>query len=162
MLTSPVAQRSGAAIDTSKTQAGQSKGPADHGRIAKLDRDDAPKPPEKIDGALGRGTAGSQRSVEAGGGGDGSFISSGIGADQNSVGKALAQARAAKLKPDGKSMTQKELATAVNAKPQDIADIETARAVPNQQLLGKLERIVGVKLRGAASLIGTPLGGPKK
>jgi len=34
--------------------------------------------------------------------------------------------------------------------------------VPNQQLLGKIERIVGVKLRGAASLIGTPLGGPKK
>lgn len=59
--------------------------------------------------------------MEAGGGGDGSFISSGIGADQNSVGKALAQARAAKLKPDGKSMTQKELATAVNAKPQDVS-----------------------------------------
>jgi putative transcription factor len=34
--------------------------------------------------------------------------------------------------------------------------------VPNQQLLAKLERIVGVKLRGAANLIGTPLGGPKK
>jgi putative transcription factor len=34
--------------------------------------------------------------------------------------------------------------------------------VPNQQLLAKLERQVGVKLRGAANLIGTPLGGPKK
>jgi hypothetical protein len=38
-----------------------------------------------------------------------------------SVGKALAQARQAKLKPDGKSMTQKDLATAVNAKPQDVS-----------------------------------------
>jgi len=37
------------------------------------------------------------------------------------VGKALAQARSAKLKPDGKSMTQKDLATAVNAKPQDVS-----------------------------------------
>nr|GFD25063.1 multiprotein bridging factor [Tanacetum cinerariifolium] len=73
------------------------------------------------------------------------------------VGKALAQARAAKTKPDGKSMTQKDLATAVNAKPQDVS-----RAVPNQALLGKIERIVGVKLRGAPALIGTPLGGPKK
>lgn len=39
----------------------------------------------------------------------------------SSVGKALAQARQAKLKPDGKSMTQKDLATAVNAKPQDVS-----------------------------------------
>jgi hypothetical protein len=39
-----------------------------------------------------------------------------------SVGKALAQARQAKLKPDGKSMTQKDLATAVNAKPQDVSE----------------------------------------
>jgi putative transcription factor len=43
-----------------------------------------------------------------------------------------------------------------------IADLESGRAVPNQQLLAKLERIVGVKLRGAPALIGTPLAGPKK
>lgn len=60
---------------------------ADHGRIAKLDRDDAPKPPDKIDPA---------------------------------VGKALAQARSDKKNADGKSMTQKELATAVNARPNDV------------------------------------------
>ncbi len=88
-------------------------------------------------------------------------------------------------------MTQKDLATAVNAKPSDvsvpqlpsnpssrrklletdgqradpgrkIADLESGKAVPNQPLLIKLERVVGVKLRGAASLIGTPLNGPKK
>jgi putative transcription factor len=38
----------------------------------------------------------------------------------HSVGKALATARMAKIKPDGKAMTQKDLATAVNAKPQDV------------------------------------------
>lgn len=68
----------------------------------------------------------------------------------------------AKKNADGKSMTQKELATAANAKPQDIADLESGRALPNQQLLAKLERIVGVKLRGAPSAIGQPLHGPKK
>ncbi len=44
------------------------------------------------------------------------------GSQSCSVGKALAQARQAKIKPDGKSMTQKDLATAVNAKPQDVSD----------------------------------------
>lgn len=43
-----------------------------------------------------------------------------------------------------------------------IADLESGRAVPNQQLLAKVERIVGVKLRGASNLIGTPLHAPKK
>ena len=40
-----------------------------------------------------------------------------------SVGKALANARMAKMKPDGKSMTQKDLATSVNAKPQDVGQL---------------------------------------
>jgi len=43
-----------------------------------------------------------------------------------------------------------------------IAELENGKAIPNQQLLGKIERILGVKLRGAANLIGTPLGAPKK
>ncbi|KAL7418660.1 multiprotein-bridging factor 1 [Cryptotrichosporon argae] len=123
------AQRVGAISDIGAKERSQAKGPADHQRIAKLDRDDAPKPPEKVD---------------------------------SSVGKALATARMNKKTADGKSMTQKELATAVNAKPQDIAELESGKAVPNQQLLAKLERVVGVKLRGAASTIGQPLGGPKK
>jgi len=123
------ARRTGVAVETNVKTLGQSKGPADHARIAKLDRDDAPKPPEKVDPL---------------------------------VGKALAQARADKKNAEGKSMTQKELATAVNAKPSDISDLESGRAVPNQQLLAKIERVVGVKLRGAPALIGTPLGGPKK
>ncbi|KIR26476.1 multiprotein-bridging factor 1 [Cryptococcus deuterogattii 99/473] len=63
---------------------------------------------------------------------------------------------------EGKSMTQKELATSVNSKPQDIADLESGRAVPDQALLGKLERKLNVKLRGAKNLIGTPLHPKKK
>ncbi|CAH2351799.1 multiprotein-bridging factor 1 [[Candida] railenensis] len=66
-----------------------------------------------------------------------------------SVGKAIAQAR------QEKKLTQKDLATKVNEKPQIINDYEAGRAVPNQQLLGKLERALGVKLRGKN--IGEPL-----
>lgn len=41
-----------------------------------------------------------------------------------------------------------------------INDYESGKAVPNQQVLAKLERALGVKLRGKD--IGGPLGGPKK
>lgn len=48
----------------------------------------------------------------------------------------------------------------VNEKPQVVNDYESGRAIPNQQLIGKLERAVGVKLRGKD--IGAPLGPKKK
>jgi len=70
------------------------------------------------------------------------------------VGKAMQVARAAK------ELTQTKLAQLVNEPVRTIQDYEAGRATPNPQLLGKLERALGVKLRGAA--IGTPLGGPKK
>ncbi|WVW81990.1 multiprotein-bridging factor 1 [Kwoniella bestiolae CBS 10118] len=123
------AQRSGLVVSSESKGAGQNHGPADHQRIAKLDRDDAPKPPEKI-------------GVE--------------------VGKAVATARMAIKNKDGKSMTQKELATAVNAQPSAITDLEAGRAVPDQQLLSKLERKLNIKLRGAKATIGGPLHPPKK
>ncbi|KAK8861766.1 multiprotein-bridging factor 1 [Kwoniella newhampshirensis] len=123
------AQRQGLVVSTESKGAGQVKGPADHQRIAKLDRDDAPKPPEKVG---------------------------------QEVGKAVATARMAIKNAEGKSMTQKELATSINAKPTDITDLEAGRAVPDQQLLSKLERKLGVKLRGAKNLIGTPLHPKKK
>ncbi|KAA8905978.1 multi protein bridging factor 1-domain-containing protein [Sphaerosporella brunnea] len=75
--------------------------------------------------------------------------------DQN-VGKAMSKARLAKEPP----MTQKDLATKVNEKPSVINDYESGRAVPNQQVLAKLERALGVKLRGKD--IGSPLGPAKK
>ncbi|QWW22224.1 hypothetical protein CA7LBN_000970 [Candidozyma auris] len=71
-----------------------------------------------------------------------------------SVGKTISQAR------QEKKLTQKDLATKVNEKPQVINDYEAGRAVPNQQVLAKIERALGVKLRGKN--IGEPLFGPKK
>ncbi|PRT53777.1 Multiprotein-bridging factor 1 [Wickerhamiella sorbophila] len=70
------------------------------------------------------------------------------------VGKAIQKGR------QDKNLTQKDLATAINEKPQVINDYEAGRAVPNQQVLGKIERKLGIKLRGKD--IGSPLGGPKK
>jgi len=57
-------------------------------------------------------------------------------------------------------MTQKDLATKVNAPASTIQAYESGKAPPDQQLLAKLERVLGIKLRG--SDIGSPLGGPKK
>ncbi|CAI4228063.1 unnamed protein product [Auanema sp. JU1783] len=66
-----------------------------------------------------------------------------------SLGKAMQQARAAK------EWTQKDLSTAINEKPQVVSEYENGKAVPNQQILNKLERALGVKLRGKD--IGQPL-----
>ncbi|KAK9469587.1 multi protein bridging factor 1-domain-containing protein [Lipomyces arxii] len=71
-----------------------------------------------------------------------------------SVGKAISKARLEK------NLTQKDLAVKVNERANVINDYEMGRAVPNQMLLGKLERVLAVKLRGKD--IGSPLGGPKK
>ncbi|XP_063713443.1 endothelial differentiation-related factor 1 homolog [Symsagittifera roscoffensis] len=65
------------------------------------------------------------------------------------VAKAIQQARAAK------EWSQKDLATKVNEKQSVINEYESCKAVPNQQVLGKLERTLGVKLRGKD--IGQPL-----
>jgi ribosome-binding protein aMBF1 (putative translation factor) len=43
-------------------------------------------------------------------------------------------------------MTQKELATAINEKPQVVAEYESGKAIPNPQIILKLERSLGVKL----------------
>jgi len=71
------------------------------------------------------------------------------------VGKAMAKARGEKSPP----MTQKDLATKVNEKPSVINDYESGRAIPSQQVLSKLERALGVKLRGKD--IGSPLSAKK-
>lgn len=65
------------------------------------------------------------------------------------VGKAIGQSRQAK------SMTQKDLGTRINEKPNVIADYESGRAVPSPQILAKMERALGVKLRGKD--IGAPV-----
>jgi putative transcription factor len=124
-----------------------------------------------------------------------------------SVGAAIAKGRQDKKDAEGKSMSQKDLATKINEKPSvvsppfrpstsntitrilaiksyplywfgadersirmflslarpptfQIADYEAGRAIPNVALLAKIERAIGVKLRGDPKLIGTPLPAP--
>ncbi|MQL87633.1 hypothetical protein Taro_020190 [Colocasia esculenta] len=47
-----------------------------------------------------------------------------------------------------KKLTQAQLAQLINEKPQIIQEYESGKAIPNQQIIGKLERVLGVKLRG--------------
>ncbi|KAI9221014.1 hypothetical protein BC828DRAFT_382155, partial [Blastocladiella britannica] len=65
------------------------------------------------------------------------------------VGRAIQKAR------QDKAMSQKDLGTKVNEKQTVIADYEQGKGQPNQQVLAKLERALGVKLRGRD--IGEPL-----
>ena len=58
------------------------------------------------------------------------------------VGRIIQQAR------NEKKLTQKELATRINEKQQVINEYEAGKAIPNQQVLSKLERVLGVRLRG--------------
>ncbi len=57
-----------------------------------------------------------------------------------SLSKSIMQARTAK------KMTQKDLATAINEKPQVIAEYESGKAIPNPQIISKIERALGCKL----------------
>lgn len=58
------------------------------------------------------------------------------------VGRLIQQGRQAK------GFNQKDLATKINEKPQIIQEYESGKAIPNNVILGKLERTLGIKLRG--------------
>lgn len=58
------------------------------------------------------------------------------------VGKLIAQGRQAK------EMSQKDLATKICEKPQVVTEYEQGKGIPNQQILAKMERALGMKLRG--------------
>ncbi len=45
-------------------------------------------------------------------------------------------------------LSQKDVAQKINEKPSVLQDYESGKAIPNPQILGKLERALGVKLRG--------------
>ncbi|XP_075912274.1 endothelial differentiation-related factor 1 isoform X2 [Petromyzon marinus] len=66
------------------------------------------------------------------------------------VGKIIQKGR------QDKGLTQKDLATRINEKPNVITDYESGKAIPNNQILGKIERIIGLKLRGKE--LGEPMG----
>ncbi|CAF0809636.1 unnamed protein product [Didymodactylos carnosus] len=70
------------------------------------------------------------------------------------VSRVIQQARVAK------EWTQADLARHINEKQQVVNEYEQGKAIPNQQIISKLERALGVKLRGKD--IGLPLSGPKK
>jgi len=70
------------------------------------------------------------------------------------VGKLIQQGRQAK------GLSQKDLATKINEKPQVVTDYEAGRGIPNQTILGKIERAIGMKLRGKDK--GQPLVPPGK
>ncbi|RWS32005.1 Endothelial differentiation-related factor 1-like protein [Leptotrombidium deliense] len=58
------------------------------------------------------------------------------------VSKIIQQARQAK------GLTQKDLATKICEKIQVVTEYEAGKAIPNQQILAKMERALGIKLRG--------------
>jgi putative transcription factor len=47
-----------------------------------------------------------------------------------------------------KKLMQAQLAQLINEPPKVVQEYEAGKAIPNQQILGKLERVLGVKLRG--------------
>merc|ERR1711959_643656 len=56
----------------------------------------------------------------------------------------ISQARLAK------KMTQDQVAKAINIPKKTVNEYESGKAVPDQGVLGKLERVLGAKLRGGA------------
>uniref|UniRef100_A0A0N4ZK85 HTH cro/C1-type domain-containing protein n=1 Tax=Parastrongyloides trichosuri TaxID=131310 RepID=A0A0N4ZK85_PARTI len=58
------------------------------------------------------------------------------------LGKTIARVRAEL------GMSQKDLAVKINEKQTVITEYENGRAIPNQQIISKLERALNVKLRG--------------
>jgi len=70
------------------------------------------------------------------------------------LGKIIQQGR------NSKGLSQKDLATKICEKPQIVNDYEAGRGIPNNVILGKIERVIGLKLRGKDR--GTPLAPPTK
>ncbi|VAH34772.1 unnamed protein product [Triticum turgidum subsp. durum] len=61
--------------------------------------------------------------------------------------KAASSGTSLNTKRLDKKMTQAQLAQMINEKPQVIQEYESGKAIPNNQIIGKLERALGAKLR---------------
>lgn len=64
------------------------------------------------------------------------------------VADAIKRARSAAKNDKGGPMTQKDLATKINQTPTIVADFERGSAPPSEKILGDMERVLKVQLRG--------------
>lgn len=66
------------------------------------------------------------------------------------VHKAVAPttAQAIQRAREQKGWSQKELATRINERPSVVHQYESKQAMPNNQVFAKMERVLGVRLRG--------------
>ncbi|RUP45227.1 multi protein bridging factor 1-domain-containing protein [Jimgerdemannia flammicorona] len=164
------ARRVGAVVATEKKTTTTNKGhaPTDHQRIAKLDRENEVAPPPKVDMSVGRAI---QQGRQA------------LGLTQKDLAQKINEKPQVRVAQERKEkwdtcwvlrgfsaisrgfggpmslLTQQPTLVLARLR-RPVNEYEAGRAIPNQQILGKLERALGIKLRGKD--IGSPLGGPKK
>lgn len=70
------------------------------------------------------------------------------GTEPAALEKVPTEVRQAIQKARLEKMSQAELAKQINERPQVVQEYENGKAVPNQAVLAKMERVLGVKLRG--------------